>query len=226
MIRYATRLVSAVALMGSATVAEAQVTQQPPTRLPASKVVADSLKAVTVQNDRHTAVTLYLETGRVDRAIGTVQAGAVSTLELPSWAVRDQQAVTLVARAEGELAAVATYTLPVNEARRLGLLVPPSAGLPAGDSVLVSVPKGIGSAATITVDNARDEVVTVFAEMGLRFVKLGEVDPKQQATLPLPASMLGRTDAVRVFARPAGATERTTQALRVKEGDRLAVIVM
>jgi hypothetical protein len=226
MFRYATRLVSAVALMGSAAVAQAQVTPQPPTRLPASKVVGDSLKAVTVQNDRHTAVTLYLEAGRVDRALGTVPAGAVSTVELPSWALLGQRTVTVVARADGEPNAVATYTLPVNEQRRLGLLVPPSAGLPAGDSILVSVPKGIGSAATVTVDNARDQVVAVYAEQGLRFVKLGEVDPKQQATLPLPASMVESREAVRVFARPAGATERATQALRLKEGDRIAVIVM
>ncbi len=121
---------------------------------------------------------------------------------------------------------IARYEVPVVAGQMLGLLVPPAEGLPTGDSLMISLPAGVGSAATVTIDNARREPVTVFAEQGLRFVKLGEVDPKQQATLPLPASMLGRTDAVRVFARPAGATERSTQALRVKEGDRLAVIVM
>lgn len=226
MFRYATRLVAAAALMGSAAVANAQDTQQPPTRLPASKVVGDSLKAITVQNDRHTAVTLYVDAGRIDRAIGTVNAGALATLELPEWALRGQRTVKLVARADGEPNAVASYTLPVNDNRRLGLLVPPSSGLPAGDSILVTMPKGVGTAATVTVDNARDAAVTVYAEQGLRFVKLGEVDAKQQATLALPASMLESKEPLRVFARPEGALQRGTQALRLKAGDHIAVIVM
>jgi hypothetical protein len=69
--------------------------------------------------------------------------------------------------------------------------VPPNAGLPAGDGLVESVPKGIGSAASMPVDHARVEAV--FAEQRLRIVTLGEVDPRQQATPP-PVSRLGRTE--------------------------------
>lgn len=226
MFRYTTTLMAAAALVGSAAIANAQNTQQPPTRLPAAKITGDAMKAITVQNDRHTAVTLFVETGRTDRAIGTVEAGAVSTLEMPAWALRGQRNLKLVARAEGEGNDVAAYTLQVNDNRFLGLLVPPSAGLPSSDSILVTMPAGLGSATTVTIDNVRDQAVSVFAEQGLMFMKLGDVAANQQGTLALPASMLKNKNEIRVFARPDGAAQRSTQALRLKEGDHIAVIVM
>lgn len=226
MSRYSTALVTAFALTLSVSVAHAQDTQQRPARLPASKVVGDTMKAVTVQNDRQTAVTLYVDAGRVDRAIGTVEAGATSRLALPTWALTGQRAVRLVARTGDSAKEIASYSLPVNESRQLGLLIPPANGLPAGDSVLVALPQGTASQATVTVSNEQDRAVTVYAEQGLLLVKLGEVAAKQQATMVLPSMLTKNTGELRVFARPAGAQAVSTKGLRVEQGDHIAVIVM
>ncbi|MBL0938086.1 MAG: hypothetical protein IBJ03_04280 [Gemmatimonadaceae bacterium] len=223
--RYTTILAAtaAVALVSSATIASAQT--QPPTRLPAAKVVGDSLKAITVQNDRHTAVTLFVEADRVERALGTVDANSTSTLELPTWALTGQKNLKLFAKAEGEGNLVARYSLPVTDAR-LGLLVPPAKGLPRNDSLVITLPKGVGTAATVTVDNERTRPVTVFAEQGLVFVRLGEVAANDQATLALPAALTRNKGEIRVFARPQGAQQVSTKAMRLKDGDNIAVIIM
>lgn len=214
-----------VALCVSASLVSAQDTQ-PPARLPATKVVGENTKAVTVQNDRNTAVTLYVDVGRVDRAIGTVDAGATTTLELPEWATRGERTVKLVARTDRDARAVASYALPVNEGRSLGLLVPPAAGLPVGDSILVTLPKGSANAATVTIDNQRAQPVAVFAEKGLLFVRLGDVAANGQGTLVIPDMLTKAKGDLRVFARPADAASVSTKALRLEAGDHIAVIVM
>jgi len=222
MSRHMLVLASTVTLLAGASVAGAQ--EQPPTQLPAAKVVG-AAKSVTVQNDRGRAVTLYLEAGRLDRAIGTVAPGAISTLELPAWAVQGERTVKLVARAEGEQLVAAEYTLPLTETRPLGVLVPPRGGLPFGDSILVTVPRGMANNATVTVNNERDGTVTVYAEQGLLFVPLGEVAAKSEETLVIPESLLQRRGEIRVFTR-AGTREVATTGLTLKQGDRVSVIVM
>jgi hypothetical protein len=149
----------------------------------------------------------------------------VATLELPGWAVQGQRTARLVARAEGEQLVAAEYTLPLTEARPLGLLVPPRGGLPLGDSVLVTLPRGSADKATVSVTNARSSSVTVYAEQGLLFVPIGEVPANSQGTLVIPESLVQRKDAIRVFART-GAKELVTQELTLKQGDRVSVIVM
>lgn len=179
-----------------------------------------------MQNDRREAVRFVVEAGKTERDIGRVAAGATEQLQLPTWAIKGKRTVSVLAYAEGTAWPIAAYDVPVAESKMLGLLVPPSEGLPLADSVIVRLPSGIGSAATVTVDNVRPQSVTVFAEQGLRFVRLGEVAANQQATLALPKSMLANTDGVRIFARPTGATERGTQPLKLREGDHVSVIVM
>jgi len=218
-------ILSALLTLGAATVSGAQQTQ-PPSRLPATTVVGEQSRVVTVQNDRHTAVTLFVDAGRVDRAIGTVQPGAVSSLELPEWALKGQRTVKVVARAEQESKPVATYSLPINEGRQLGLLVPPKSGLPLGDSLVITLPKGSAGAATVTVSNQRNQPVAVYAEKGLMFVRLGDVSANQQGTLVVPASLTKTKGELRVFARPEGAASISTKGLRLEQGDHIAVIVM
>jgi hypothetical protein len=222
MSRHIVLMASAVVLMAGASVAGAQ--EQPPTPLPAAKVIG-AAKSVTVQNDRGRSVTLYLEAGRLDRAIGTVAPGATTTLELPAWVVQGQRSVKLVARAEGEQLAAAEYSLPLTETRPLGVLVPPRGGLPFGDSMLVTVPRGMANEATVTVNNERDGTVTVYAEQGLLFVPLGEVSARSEATLVMPESLLQRRGAIRVFTR-AGTREMATAGLTIRQGDRVSLIVM
>ncbi len=222
MSRYITLLAAAATFVAGASVAGAQ--EQPPTKLPAATTVG-AAKSVTVQNDRASAVTLYLDAGRLERAIGTVAPGAVTTLELPAWAVKGQRTAKLVARAEGEQLVAATYALPLYESVPLGVLVPPRGGVPRVDSVLVTVPAGAADKALVTVTNERTTPVQVFAEQGLLFVALGEVAAKSEGTLVLPESLTARKGAIRVFTR-SGVKEQATKALDLKNGDRVSVIVM
>jgi hypothetical protein len=221
MIRYASSLAAAAVLVLSASVAGAQ---DKPTELPATTVTTGA-RSVTVQNDRHSAVTFYIDAGKIDRPIGTVAAGEVSTLALPEWALKGQRTVKLVARAEGEQLPVAEYALPMSESREIGVLVPPRGGVPLGDSALVALPAGTADQRTVTVKNERNGIVTVFAEQGLMFVPLGEVAPKSSATLVVPESLRARQGEIRVFMR-AGAREMATRGLKLNPGDHVSVIVM
>ena len=215
----------AAAALGLASTAGAQQTQ-PPTRLPAAKITASEGKSVTVQNDRREAVRFYVESGKAERNIGTVGGGATEQLALPTWAIKGKKTISVLAYAEGISHPIAAYEVPVADSKLLGLLVPPAEGLPLADSVVVRLPAGVGSAATVTVTNERAQTVEVFAEQGLRFVRLGEVAANEQGTLVLPKSLLSSQESLRIFARPAGATERSTATLKLREGDHVSVIVM
>jgi hypothetical protein len=105
------------------------------------------------------------------------------------------------------------------------VLVPPRGGLPIVDSVLVTLPPGAASKATVTVNNARSAPVMVYAEQGLLFVPLGEVSAASEATLVVPESLVKRRGEIRVFTRM-GAREAATKALTLKAGDHVSVIVM
>ncbi len=222
--RYST--IMAAAFVGLASVAGAQDTTQAPTRLPSAKVTAEAGKAVTVQNDRTEAIRFFVEAGKAETMLGLVAPNSTTELQLPAWTVKGRRSIAVLAVAEASAKVIARYEVPVVPGQMMGLLVPPADGLPAGDSLLIALPKGIGSAATVTIENERAQPVTIFAEQGLRFVRLGEVAARQQGTLALPKSVLSGKDGVRIFARPVGAADRSTQSLKLKEGDHIAVIVM
>lgn len=220
------RMLMVAALVGLASAAGAQETHQPPTRLPASKVTAEEGKAVMVQNDRHEAIRFYVESGNLDQLVGSVAPNATAQLQLPAWAADRKRSLRMFAVSEATAQLIARYEVSARTGEMIGLLVPPAAGLPRSDSLLITLPRGIGSAATVTIANERSQPVTVFAEQGLRYVRIGEVAANQQGTLPLPKSILSGKDGVRIFARPVGAPARSTQALTLKEGDHISVIVM
>ena len=222
--RYLTML--AIGLATLSTEAAAQQTQpQPPTRLPVTRVIGDTMKLVTVQNDRATPVTVYLESAGFDRRLGVVAAGEVATLQLPAWAVNGRSTVRLLARPEGSGFSVATPLFAVSGAVRVGLLVPPS-GIASIDSVPVPLTAEERASTTITIDNPRNKPMTVFAEQGLRSVRLGEVPANTQATLSFPKELITRGDAIRVFVRPVGGTDVATRALNLKTGDHIAVEIV
>lgn len=220
--RYLTLL--AVGLATLSTEAAAQQTQ-PPTRLPVARVIGDSMKLVTVQNDRATPVTVYLEAAGIDRRLGTVAAGEVATLQLPAWAVNGRSTVRLLARPEGAGFSVATPAFTVSGAVRVGLLVPPN-GVASIDSVPVPLTAEERASTTITIDNPRNKPMTVFAEQGVRSVRLGEVPANTQATLTFPKDLIKRGDAIRVFVRPSNGTMVSTKALNLKTGDHIAVEIV
>lgn len=222
--RYLTIL--AIGLATLSTEAAAQQTQpQPPTRLPVARVIGDTMKLVTVQNDRATPVAVYLEAAGIDRRLGVVAAGDVATLPLPSWAVNGRSTVRLLARPEGAGTSVATPLFPLSGTVRVGLLVPPS-GIASIDSVPVPLTAEERASTTITIDNPRNKPMIVFAEQGVRSVRLGEIPANTQATLSFPKELIKRGDAIRVFVRPVGAADVATRALNLKTGDHIAVDIV
>jgi hypothetical protein len=220
--RYLTML--AIGLATLSTNGSAQQAQ-PPTRLPVTRVIGDTMKLVTVQNDRSTPVTVYLESAGFDRRLGVVAAGEVATLPLPAWAVNGRRTLRLLARPEGSGVSVATPFFAVSGVVRVGLLVPPS-GIASIDSVPVPLTAEERASTTITIDNPRNKPMTVFAEQGLRSVRLGEVPANTRATLSFPKDLIARGDAIRVFVRPVGGMDVATRALNLKTGDHIAVEIV
>ena len=112
-------------------------------------------------------------------------------------------------------------------AKPIKIVVPVTAGS-GTDATARFVANALGKAwnTTVTVDNKRAGAVTVFAEHGLMFVRLGEVAAHQQETLRVPESLTKSKAAIRVYARPEGAATVSTKGLRVEQGDHIAVIVM
>jgi hypothetical protein len=196
---------------------------QPPTRLPTTRVTGDTTNMLTVQNDRASAVTVFIESGAFDRRIGVVPAGKVGQLTLPAWAVRGQRSVQVFARADGESGDLSTISLPLGGSNRLGLLIPPKEGLAICDSLGISLSKDELASTTLTVANERAKAVTVFAEQGTFSVRLGDVAPGAQVNLRFPVAIIRSDNSIRVFARPAGGLDLATQALRVQKGEHLAM---
>ena len=221
--RYSTIL--AIGLATLSTAASAQQTQ-PLMRLPVTRVIGDTMKLVTVQNDRSTPVVVFLEGGGIDRRLGVVAAGDVATLQLPAWAVNGRRTVRLLARPEGAGFSVATPSFALSGAVRIGMLVPPNTGVGSIDSIPVQLTAEERASTTITIDNPRNKAMTVFAEQGVRSVRLGEIPANTQATLSFPKDLIKRGDAIRVFVRPAGGLDVATRALSLKTGDHIAVEIV
>lgn len=225
--RNMTRLAIGLATLslGAATVG-AQTTQ-PPTRLPAARVVGETKNVLTVQNDRDVPVTVFVQTRGIDRRLGVVPAGAVSALAIPAAAVRGQDALRFYARTPGNGPDLVAQSLPVNTASQLGLLVPPSGGVTWSDSIAVPLTAEERAQATVTIDNRRNKAMAVYAEQGTFSVKIGEASANGMTTLRLPASMVrDNNEGVRVLLRPAGDLGLSTQLLKLKNGDHVAVEVM
>ena len=223
--RHLTELVISAVVLSSALApcVGAQAVSQPPTRLPATRVMGDTMNIVTVQNDRAKAVTVYMENGAFDRRIGVLPAGKVATLRLPAWAISGRNSLRLCARPDGENADLDTQSFPISGAVRVGLLVPPTGGISKADSMAVKLTSEELASTTLTVNNQRDRAAVVYAEQGTYSIRLGEVAANRQATLRFPKSIIGADNSVRVFVRPVGGSDLSTQTLKLTTGDHIAL---
>lgn len=214
----------ALGLVTLTSVAAAQGTQ-PPTRLPAARVLGDTTNIVTVQNDRASAVTVYMENGAFDRRIGVVAAGKTVTLPLPAWAVNGRTTLKLFARADGEAGDLTTQSFDLKGVKRIGMLIPPSGGIADCDSIPVTLSPDELASTTLTIDNQRDKPMTVYAEQGNYSIRLGDVKAGEKATLRFPKSIIRKDNTIRVFARPAGSLDLSTRALALRSGDHIAMVI-
>ena len=203
--------------------APAQVPQ--PQRLPPT-VTIDTMNAVTVQNQRKVPVAVYMEYGQFDRRLGVVQPMDVATLPLPGWAVRGRLKVQLFVSPFDEPNDLSTQVFSLRAPARIGLVVPPRGGMPTPPDTMMEViaPEELAEA-TVTVDNARDRAVTVYARQGRFDVRLGKVPAGSRATLRFPRSVVLPGDDVVLFVHPEGGVDLSSQTFRIKRGEHIGLRV-
>ena len=85
---------------------------------------------------------------------------------------------------------------------------------------------GIEALTSVLAKELRGRAITVFAEQGMRLVKLGEVTPKGEATLQVPQELVARGGEVRLFVRSAGGTDVATRPLTLRKGDHLSLDIV
>lgn len=213
----------ALGLATLASVAPAQdTTKLPPT------VIADTLNVLTVQNQRNVPVTVYMEYGRFDRRLGEVQPFDVARLPLPEWAVRSRTRIQLFVHPEGEGGRdLATHHFSLRAPARLALRVPPRGGSepPPTDTMTEVIPPEQLAEATLTVDNARDKTVTVYAKQGPFDVRLGQVPAGGRETLRFPKSIVHPGEFIQIFVHPDGEMDLASERLKIERGKHLGLRV-
>jgi len=178
---------------------------------------------MTVQNNRAVAVVVYLERGPFDTRLGTVAPKSTAVLDLPKYVDLDQTFEVFVHPEGGLDLSAGPVTLRAGE--KLAVLVP------LDDSRQVSPPPremvpnpGLGNT-TVTVENPRDQEVTIFMERGIWDVRLGVVPPRQEQTLTIPSNLIGDQKEVELFVHPEGGLDLTSQVFELKPGDHLLLKV-
>jgi hypothetical protein len=220
----------AALVLGLATLGGVARAQSAQARLAVATTDDPPANTVTVQNDRKTPVTIYLEYGVFDRRLGNVPALQTATLPLPSWMVNARERVQLVAEPEKGAGDFVTQWFSLEPPGRIGMVVAPPGGLPPepGDTMLAVIPPEELADATLTVENPRKMAVTVFAELpdmdGLD-VRLGKVPAHGSATLRFPKSVVGPNNAIRVFVHPDGGFDLSSQIMEVRRGEHLGLRV-
>jgi hypothetical protein len=220
------RLISAVVFGCVALPASAAA--QEPAKLPPTKIIDTAMNAVVVQNDRNAAVTVYLETGNLDRRLGTVAAHGTKSLALPAWVVNSRASVRFFAHAEDAPGNLATPQITLRPPGRIGMRIPTvaSLGTPAAPNVMMAtIAPEDQDHATLTVDNPRDVPCVVFAEAGVSSVKLGVAQPGERVTLRLPKAVINPFNPVLIYVRPQGGFDFRSPAVSIRPGQHLGVRV-
>jgi hypothetical protein len=214
--------VAALVLSAVASPARAQLPGATPGAAPGDTVVT-----MTVTNDRDVPVTVFMDYGAFDRRLGRVQPRSTATLRLPGWVVRESPEIGLFVHPEGgeDLQTAAFRVVP---GQKLTLHVPAGGGMtsrPAPDTMMAVLPPEVLAEATITVDNPRAQVVTVYAAMGQFDVRLGRVAPHSRETLRFPRAVVLPDMTVRVFVHPERGSDLATQELDLRHGQHLGLHV-
>ncbi len=206
-----------------ASVASGQAAQ----RLPASVTADTSVNTVTVQNDRKVPVTVYMEYGDFDRRLGVVPALQTATLPLPPWAVEGRESIQLFVHPEGEAEDLATQEFTLEPPARLAMMVPARGNMaPApADTMMAVIPPEELADATLTVDNPRAKLVTVYAEQGPFDVRLGQVPAHSRATLRFPKSVVLPDQSIQIFVHPEAGIDLGSETMEVRPGEHLGLRV-
>ncbi len=202
-------LVLSFALVGAAAPARAQESKNATT--------------VTVQNNYHEPVTVFVEYGPFDRRIGEVKALSEATLPLPPSILRQNgeiQVFVHLARG-GDQASQWFHAAP---GEQIAMIVPTAT--PASNEIVAPLPPEDLSKTTLTVINDRPRSVVIFAQEGDGpfEVRLGKVAAEDTATLRFPRSVVRNDQTVQIDVQAAGGLDLESQEpLQLKPGEHLAL---
>jgi hypothetical protein len=178
---------------------------------------------VTVQNNRPVPVVVYLDQGKFDIRLGTVPARNIARLDLPKY-LNENASVDVVIHPEGgrDLSA-GPITLEMG--KKLEVLVPTNDNGYIPPPPRETIPNPGEGTTTVTVENPRDQQVTVFLERGQFDVRVGVVPAHQEETLVIPSSLTGGWEEVDIFLHPEGGGDLTSHIFELKPGAHLLVRV-
>jgi hypothetical protein len=119
-----------------------------------------------------------------------------------------------------------TQYLRIPKAAQLTLTVPARAEMVAPNDTMMPIiaPEELDEA-TLTVDNPRDVAVSVFAQQGPFYVKLGRVHAKGRETLRFPRAVLSSTRQINLVVHPEGGKDLATETRTVVCGQHLGLRV-
>ena len=180
---------------------------------------------VTVFNDRPVPVVVYLDQGEFDTRLGTVPAESTEVLDLPKYLDENASVDVVVHPEGGEDLSAGPITLEVG--KKLEVLVPTDADgyIPPPREKTIPEPAAEGTTTTLTVENARDQQVTVFLERGLLDVRVGVVPAHQEETLLIPPSLTENAEEVDIFFHPEGGRDLVNHIFELKSGEHLNIEV-
>jgi hypothetical protein len=179
----------------------------------------EPLATVEVQNNFETPVDVFVESGRFDRRIGSVEALSTAELPLPDWYVGRGEPIQLfVSRAGVDRE---TQWFEVDPGDMIGMVVPPRE--PQTQTMSADLPEELLSETTLTVENRRSSEVEIYAEEGIFSVRIGKVAPNSTETLEFPESVVTPFNTVTVLVDPRTGEEMESHPLQLEAGEHLGL---
>ena len=181
---------------------------------------ARTVPTVEVQNNFDQPIVVFLEHGRFDRRLGTVEAGSTAALALPEWLARGGDRIQLfVVRPGGQR--IGSQWFEVRPGSAIGMIVPSAPSRSAEIYRELTAEELFKT--TLTVFNERDTEVVLFAQEGPFEVRLGTVPANGTATLEFPASVVRPDRSITVVARPKTGFDLESYPLQLRTDSHLAL---
>ena len=183
----------------------------------------DQTATVTVDNTRKVPVVVYMDHGPFDTRLGTVAPHTKATLQLPPY-LADGETVQVFVHPEGG-EDLASQDVTVNKGQNIDILVPTNDEGYIPPPPREQIPNPGPGTTTVTVQNERNEMVTVFLEQGAFDSRIGTVAAHQEKTLMIPADLTRDAPDVEIFVHPEGGLDLASQTFDLKPDAHLLVKV-
>jgi hypothetical protein len=178
---------------------------------------------VTVYNHRPVPVVVYLDQGEFDTRLGTVPAESTEILDLPKYLEENASVDVVVHPERGRDLSAGPITLELG--KKLEVLVPTNDNGYIAHPPPETTPNPSEGTTSVTVENPRDQQVTVFLEQGLFDVRVGVVPAHQEETLLIPPSLIASGKHVEIFLHPEGGRDLVNHIFELKPGGHLLIEV-